>query len=54
MTSHFKKIKIPLPSIEVQREIVKELDKQEAEKQKLLASVKSLSQLQKQAIEKLM
>lgn len=49
-----KKIKIPLPSIEVQREIVKELDKQEAEKQKLLASVKILSQLQKQAIEKLM
>jgi type I restriction enzyme M protein len=48
-----KKIKIPLPSIEIQRELVKELDKQEAEKQKLLASVKNLSQLQKQVIKKL-
>lgn len=48
-----KKIMIPLPKIEVQREIVRELDKQEAEKQKLLASINNLSDLQNQAIGKL-
>lgn len=48
-----KKIKIPLPHIDIQHEIVKKLDKQEMEKQKLLKGAKDIAQLQEGFIREL-